>query len=263
MRSLLWLSSFIFLACAAAAPALDNRNVEGPDQAPVVREVEPFTASITVTNPYDRAVRIATLDATCSCGKLEMGERFLLPHESSQLELSVDNANRSGPQRLTISCYVSDHEYEAIEVEAFWTVRACVQVDSLAGQAGSLQRPASRDYQDIYKYWVKSRPDELAKLDKRLLLSCPAEELPKGGLKVTGIAYEGTLWSFTPTALADGSVWIAAKAKDPAAGIADGLYDEKVVVQTNHPDKARIELTFLALIAKNAGELNFDPDDQR
>ena len=55
---------------------------------------------------------------------------------------------------------------------------------------------------------AKARPDELNRLRKRIRLSCPEGELPTGGLRVTGIDYPGTLWSFAPTTQSDGSILI-------------------------------------------------------
>jgi hypothetical protein len=253
MRHAVFMALSCLLALPAAALALDNRNVVDATQAPVLREVEPFIARIPVRNPHDRAVKVKLLDPTCTCATLEIAERFLLPHATTTLTIAVDNRNRSGAVRVGVSIYLTDPDLEGIEVEALWQVRASVQVDGLAPDADPARRPEDKAWHDIYRYITKVRPDEPNRLRKRIRLSCPAEELPPGGLVVEGIDYPGTIWRFTPTTQADGSILVTATALGGDAELPVGQHNEKVVVRTNHPDKRRIELEFLTYVGKDAG----------
>lgn len=254
----------LLLSCLLALPfvghALENRNVADPAQAPVLREVQPFLAHITVRNPHDRAVKIKLLDPTCKCATLEIADRFLLPKATTTLTVAVDNANRSGPVRVGVTLYLTDPDLESIEVEAFWQVRACVQVDALGAGMDPLKRPDDRAWQDIYRYVTKVRPDEPNRLRKRARVSCPPEEVPADGLKILGIDYPGTLWRFTPTAQADGSWLITGSAQGGEdATLPLGEFHEKVTVRTNHPDKPTLTLEFSTLVAKDAGQQAVDP----
>jgi hypothetical protein len=252
-RSLLLLG--LVVALGAGAPAAENRNVSGPDQAPLLREVDPFVANISVRNPHDRAVKVKLLDPTCTCATLQIADSFLLPKASTTLTIAVDNHNRSGLIRIGVSIYLTDPDLEAIEAEVHWKVRPCVQVDAIGPGMDPLVRPEDRAWQDIYRYVTRVRPDEPNRLRKRLRLSCPPEEVPPGGLQVLGIDYPGTLWRFTPTAQADGSWLVTASAQGgDEAVLPVGEFKEKVVVRTNHPDKARVELDFNTQVAKDVGE---------
>ena len=178
---------------------------------------------------------------------------FILPHEAATLQVAVDNKNRSGPQHVGVSVFLTDPDVDTIEVSVLWTVRACIQVDSIAPGKDPGSRPEDRAWHDIYRYVAKVRPDELERLKKRIRLSCPEGEVPAGGLKVEAIEYSGKLWAFAQTTQADGSVLITATAREPDKGFPEGEYTEPVIVRTNHPDKARIDLTFQAVVAKDAG----------
>jgi hypothetical protein len=239
--------------------ASEYSNVPDAASAPWVRENEVFSADIALRNPYDRAVKVVKLDSTCECSRLELDERFLLPGASTVMHLSSKNANRSGEQKVSVSLYLSDPELEPIEVVARWNVRAAVLVDAIPPGKDPLPRPTDRAWQDIYRYVSKERPDELGRLRKRIRLASPEQEVPAGGLKVLGIDYPGTLWKFVPTTQADGSILITATARDPETEAKPGTYDEKVVVRTNHPDKAAITLRFLAIIDRQAGQRAVDP----
>jgi len=232
-----------------------------PDMAsaPWIRESTPFAVDITVRNPHDRAVKVTQLDTTCVCSRLELDERFLLPGASTVLHIVADNHNRSGPQHVGVSLYVSDPEFEPLEVVARWNTRAAVQVDAIPPNADTLQRPADAAWQDVYRYVAKERPDDLNRLRKRIRLSCPEGEVPAGGLKLNSIDYSGTLWKFVPTTQTDGSILITATARDTDAEVKEGTYDEKVVLHTNHPDKAVIPLRFMVVINRKAGEVSLDP----
>lgn len=247
---------------AAAEPTLINTNAVDAAHAPVVAESEIFHVRVTVQNPSDVAVRIDRLDATCTCAKLEVVNRFLLPHATTELVMEVDNRNRSAAQRIGVSLYLTDPDLDPVEVIVMWTVRAHVQVDSLATPTtDSLTRPV-KGSQDIYRFPSKTRPDELHKLRKRIRLSCPEGEAPEGGLQVTGIEYAGKLWQFTPTVQSDGSVLIEARGVADAV-VDERVHDEEVVVLTNHPKKPRIPLVFITYVGKDAGAVAFDPDSKR
>jgi hypothetical protein len=248
------------LMCSVASFAVENRNVADPSQAPLLREVEPFVAHITVRNPHDRAVKIKQLDPNCKCATLEIADKFLLPKATTTLTIAVDNVNRSGVTKVGVSIYLTDPDLEAIEVEAQWKVRACVQVDSLGPGMNPLKRPDDRAWQDVYRFVAKVRPDEPNRLLKRLRISSPPEEMPEGGLQILGIDYAGSLWRFTPTLQSDGSWLVVASAKDgDDSTLKIGEYSEKVVVRTNHPDKPTLSLEFNALVAKDAGQRAVDP----
>lgn len=252
MRRLLLLVGLVL--APVFAMAVDNRNVEGPAQAPVMREIEPFLAHVTVRNPHDRAVRVKLLDPTCTCATLEIADKFILPKSTTTLTIAVDNRNRSGPVRIGVSLYLTDPDLEAIEAEVFWQVRPCVQVDAIGPGMDPLVRPVDRAWQDIYRYVTKVRPDEPNRLRKRLRISCPPEELPTGGLQIQGIDYPGTLWRFTPTAQPDGSYLITATAQGGDEAVLPlGDLKEKVVVHTNHQDKPTVELDFQTRVSKDVG----------
>jgi hypothetical protein len=212
-----------------------------------------FKAAIVVRNPYDRAVKVKQLDASCSCAQLEIHDHFILPNATTILDVSVKGANRSGNQGVHVSVYLTDPEFEPIEVDARWKVRACIQVDAVPPGADPKVRPADVSWQDIYRFMVMERPDEPNRLRKRIRLSCPDGELPAGGLKVTGIVYDGKLWQFSATEQEGGSVLILAKAKDGLDPLPEGEYHEQAVVHTNHPDKPEITLRFESKIAKDVG----------
>jgi hypothetical protein len=249
----------LLLAAAAAAGALDNTNAVDAASAPTLREVEPFVARIPVRNPYDRAVKVRLLDPTCSCATLEMAEKFILPKSTTTLNIAVLNHNRSGAMSVGVTVFLTDPELETIEVTARWNIRACVQVDAITTGADPLARPEDPAWRDVYRYISKVRPDELGRLRKRIRLSCPEGELPAGGLKLDGIDYAGTLWAFAPVVQANGSILVTASARDPEAEFKVGDYDEAVILRTNHPDKARIELRFQSAVSRDAGARAVDP----
>ncbi len=222
--------------------------------------VEPFVATVAVRNPYERAAKVQAASIRMLLVRHPGDLQHLhLPHQTADLHIAVLNHDRSGPQHIGVTVFLTDPEFEAIEVNTYWTVRAAVQVDALPPAADPLARPEDKAWQDIYQYVAKARPDELNRLRKRIRLSCPPEELPAGGLKVLGIDYAGTLWRFAPTTQADGSILILATARDALATAPEGELSEKVVVRTNHPDKQAIALTFLSLITKDAGTTSLDP----
>jgi hypothetical protein len=248
----------LLLLCCSALFALDNRNVEGPSQAPIFRENQPFLAHITVRNPHDRAVKIKLLDPSCSCATLEIADRFLLPQATTTLTIAVDNKNRSGLVRVGVTLYLTDPDLESIEVEAHWKVQAAVNVDSIGPGMDPTVRPTDNSWHDIYRYSTKVRPDEPQRLNKRIRISSIPEETPSGGLRIEGIDYSGVIWQFIPLTQADGSILITAKAQNPDGTLPIGSLKEKVILRTNHPDKRVIEVDFHTYVGKDAGEKVID-----
>lgn len=249
-----WLTILLLLASLLPGATLENANVSGPETAPVFAEHQPFTASITVRNPHDRAVKVDRLDASCTCMQLELAERFLLPLQATTMTIRVDNSNRSGPQRMGVSVYFTDPELEAVDVAAWWKVTEDVAVDAIAPLADPAQRPADLAWRDVYKFVDHERPDELARLRKRIRISSPTP-----GLELSGIDYAGSVWAFAQARQADGSWLVTATAKDPAAMLPEKTYDEKIVVRTNHPQKPMIAIQIVAIIDRNAGRAAVDP----
>lgn len=249
-----WFLLLAFATLLVTAADLENTNVSGPEAAPVIVEHTPFSAAIVVRNPHDRAVRVDRLDATCSCMHLDLAEHFILPHQTTTLRITVDNANRSGPQRMGVSVYLTDPELEGIDVQVWWTVTPDIAVDAIAPLAQPIGRPTDIAWRDIYKFAASVRPDELQRLSKRALLT---SALP--GFAVLAVEYTGPVWKFTPEKQADGSWLITASAKDPTAALAEKTYDEKVVIRTNHPDKPVFTLQFIANISRTSGSQSFDP----
>lgn len=263
LRAVSWL-----LLCPLTITNLSGKDVDPPvisnvpseAAAPVVGESTPFRHVLTVRNPYDRAVRVDRLDTTCSCSKLVIKDKFLLPKGETTLEIEVANVNRSGPQSVGVSLFLTDPDFVPIETKFWWQVEADVQVDGIAGdEADTLKRPANRAWHDVYRYSAKVRPDEMHRLLKRIRLSSPAGKAPEGGLKVLAIEYPGTVWKLTPLTQSDGSILITATAREPDADAKEGEFHETAIVRTNHPRKAAITLSFDVLISKQAGATAVDP----
>lgn len=243
----------LLLACICPAAEVVNANVASAEVAPEFREGGRFSARITVQNPYQRAVRIARLDTTCSCSKLDLASRFLIPGETTTLELESDNLRRSGPQQVRVSLFLSDPDLEPIEVWCWWKVREAISVDAVPPGLPALDRPVDSAWRDVYRFVAHERPDEPQRLRKRIRLASPPTETPPGGLRVEGIDYPGTLWSFVPRTLENGAILITATARDQQGPLPEGNVSETVVIRTNHPDKPRIELHFETLIDLTAG----------
>jgi hypothetical protein len=244
---------FALTACSGRAAEVYNANVAEAGLGPEIREAGRFSARITVRNPYQRAVRVARLDTTCSCSKLDLASRFLIPGETTTLEVESDNWRRSGPQQVRISLFLTDPDLEPIEVWCWWTAREAVSVDAVPPGTPALDRPADSAWRDIYRFVAHERPDEPQKLRKRIRLGCPPSETPPGGLRLEGIDYPGTLWVFASRTLENGAILVTASARDQQGPLPEGDFKETVVLRTNHPDKPRIELRFEALINLQAG----------
>lgn len=253
------LLSLLCLFAAVPAAEVLNTNAETAELAPWFRESVPFHAVITVRNPYERAVKIVKKDTTCDCSKLDLASDFLLPGETTTLTIGSKNIHRSGPQQVRVSLFTADPDFDPIEVWARWNIRPAVAVDAIAPGQPALERPADNLWRDIYRFVADERPDEPKKLRKRIRLSCPAEELPPGGLRIEGVDYPGTVWAFETRAQENGSVLIIATARDQVGPLPECEISETVVVRTNHPDKARIELRFDTRINKDSGRVVKDP----
>ncbi len=226
--------------------------------ADIIPEHLPYRTTLTITNPYARAVNVQQVDSTCTCSELVIGDRFLLPGGSTTLAATVDNRNHSGDQRIGISVYLTDPAYEPIEAELRWTVQAAVLVDGVPPGADPRNRPADRAWQDVYRYVANERPDEPQRLRKRIRIAAPAESTPSGGLLVTAIDYRGSIWDWTSERL-DTNVWLISGAAKPGlTALPIGTHDEAVVIRTNHPHKPTIELSVIAVIDPQAGRRTFD-----
>ena len=247
----------LLLVCLLPAAEVVNANVASADLAPEVREAGVFSARITVQNTHPRAVRVDRLDSTCSCTKLEIVSRFLLPGETTILDVVSDNLRRSGPQHVRITLFLTDPDLEPIEVWCWWRVREAVSVDAVPPGEAALERPADVAWRDIYRFVAHERPDEPQRMRKRIRLAAPAGDVP-GGLRVEGIDYTGTLWKFSPRTLENGAVIVTAEAA-AAEVMPLGTFHDTVVIRTNHPDKPRIELQFEALVDSEAGRTAIDP----
>ena len=241
-------------ALQLSAAVLENSNASGPETAPPVLEHETFSAEVLVRNPHDRAVKVDRLDASCSCMHLKLADEFILPHQTTTLAISVDNHNRSGPQHMGVTVYLTDPELEAIDVQVWWRTVPDVTVDGVAPQADPLNRPTDIAWQDVYKYVQNERPDELHRLRKRVRIQGRAADFA-----ILGIDYGGEVWAFTPQRQADGSWLITATARDPDGKVAEKTYDETVTVRTNDRDKPQIKLNFVAMISSQAGRQVVDP----
>lgn len=247
------------LLLAALLPAVENANVPAGDPGPELREAQPFAAQVTVRNPHDRGVKVERLDATCSCSRLALADKLLLPRGATTLDIAVDNRNRSGGQSLRITAYLTDPDLDPIEIDLRWRVRPAVAVDGVPPTGDPRERPESQAWRDVYKYVAHERPDELHRLRKRIRLACGEGEAPPGGLRIEGVDYAGSLWRFAAADQGNGSWLVTATARDPEAAVAEKVYDERAVIRTNHPDKPAIELILVATISKEAGRQALDP----
>ncbi len=224
---------------------------------PVLDENQPYRTQVTVRNPYDRAVRIERLDSTCTCTHLKADRTLILPGDSATLSVEIDNNGKSGHQLVTTSVYLSDPEFEPIDVALAWTVRGAVTVDALPPRADPRERPEDRAWRDIARFLAHERPDEQNRLLKRVRLG--SDLPPPGGLQVLEVVYPGTIWSFTTENLGNGAWLVTGKARNPDATGPEGSFDETVTVRTNHPMKPTVSLTFSTILDRKAGSQPIDP----
>ncbi len=214
----------------------------------VLKEHEDYTNVFTVTNPYERAIKVEKIDTTCTCIELEIGKKFLLPNESTTLNVRVSNERTSGIRNYKVWIYVTDPEYAAIEIRTKWEVIPDVAVDLI--KEDPEKRPENKKYRDIYRYISNVKPDEGKRLKKYVRLSTPADL--EGGFQVTP-TYEGKIWKFTTKTLDAKSVLLIAKAKDPSQKMEEGLFSEVVKLKTNNPHKSTFSLQFNTSVDLNAG----------
>lgn len=229
-------------------------NTADPANAPVVIEGEEFSTTVLIQNTNDRAIRIAEIDTSCECSAVELGSRFLLPGETTTLYLSIPTDNNSGLRSQTFRMYCSDPSVDTPIAQVFFRIQPHVTVDLLQINEPLDRRPSDQSYHDIYRFTSDVRPDELNRLTKNILLSCPPESMPPGGLQITSVEYAGSLWRFQLRQLDERHWLLAARPADPDATVPEQIYTEPVVVHTNHPLKPTIELEFLTSVDQQAGQ---------
>ncbi len=244
----------LLLLALGVLPAMENANAAGEADAPTVFEDQPIQADITVRNPNDFAVRVERVEANCTCTRLELPEKFLLPKATTVLHAAVNSANRSGYQQMGVSIFLTDPDCELISVALRWHVAPLITVDALPLDHDPRSgRPPDRAFLDVYRFTTQVRPDELSRMRKRVLVRGNPATDPPGGLRILGIEYPGTRWKFTSEDLGGGAWLIRAGAKDEAAEGTLGSTDERVVVRTNQPRKPTFTLEFAARISRDIG----------
>lgn len=224
------------------------------DELQTVREGNVFTAAIPIRNPYDRAVRIIRKESTCVCNTLETEKDFLLPGESTTLHFAVPNERISGRGSQIVWLYLSDPDFEPIEVRIRWLVEATVAVDLLPPNQREIKRPDDVLWRDIYRLESVERPEDGSKLQKNMLLSTSVTETPEGGFAILGIDYAGSLWTFTTRKVNDQQSLVMLRAADPNAVMPQGTFEETFTIRTNHPDKAAIVIELGTMIDPEAGK---------
>ena len=249
-----------FILCACMCLLLHTASgaveVETPDatdvtasaEMMVLREHEDFVHTFTVTNPYERAVRIDKTDTSCTCIEFELSDKFLLPDESCQLKVRVSNERYSGARKYKVWLYLTDPEYAPLLIRTDWIVKEDIAVDLILTDPS--KRPDDNKYRDIYRYIAHVRPDEGKRLRKYIRISTP--DKIEGGLQITP-SYNGKIWGFSTKTLDEHSVLLIAKAKDPKVKLESGLFQEIVRIETNHDKKKSFELQFNSNIDPKAG----------
>ena len=244
----------LLLVLAGLLPAAEeivNANVAGPEQAPEVAESATFAAVITVRNPHDRAIRIASIDSSCPCAELSMPDRFLLPRGTATLAVAVGNERKAGPRSLRLSLYHTDPDLALLEVDVWWKVRPHIMVDLLPPGATTAVRPADPAYHNVVRVEPEVRPDEPDRLRRRFRLESPPGEIPPGGLQILGIDYPGPLWAFRHERVAEGVLVLTLTGKGET--LPEGEHAEFARVRTNHPLKPVITLHLNTSVRRTAG----------
>lgn len=219
-----------------------------PAELPVLREHETFKRQYTVTNPFERAIRVERVDTSCKCIEQKLHKEFLIPGESTLLDIQIENDFYSGPRRHKVWLYVTDPELEAIEIVGKWIVKANIIVDLIKEDPS--QRPADKRYRDIYRYTSNVKPDEGKRLKKYIRMNTPDDI--EGGLQITP-TYTGNIWAFSTKTLDPHTVLLIATARDPKAVMKEGLFQEDLIITSNHPHKKTFTLEFVTSVDKNAG----------
>ncbi|TVR12888.1 MAG: DUF1573 domain-containing protein [Planctomycetota bacterium] len=218
-----------------------------------IREGEPFRAAIPIRNNYDRAIRIARFDSTCACNVLRTDSDFLIPGEETTLHFEVDTDNLSGRARQTVWMYLSDPGFDPLQVTIQWNIRPLVAVDALPPDQQDIHRPEDSLWRDIYRVESHERPENAGRLQKNLLVSTPPEETPEGGLEVTQITYEGSIWQFVIRQVDEHRSLVLLRAKDPDAELPQGTFEETFTIHTNHPIKHTIVMESGVKVDPDAG----------
>ncbi|NRA40170.1 MAG: DUF1573 domain-containing protein [Planctomycetes bacterium] len=221
-----------------------------------LREHQNFKQQFTVTNPHDRAVRVERIDTTCSCIEKKLHKYFLLPGESTLIDVQVANQYYSGLRTHKIWLYVTDPELEAIEIRSAWTVLEDIAVDLI--KEDPKQRPADKRYRDIYRYISNVKPDEAKRLKKYIRLYTP--DTLDGGLSIE-TQYSGNIWAFQTKIIDAHTVLVIAKARDATAVLTEGMFQEQLQLTSNHPQKQEINLDFFTSVDPNAGTKKQQKED--
>ncbi len=235
--------------CTWSLSADEDTTLVGPR----LFEHQRLSVTMTIANPYDRAVRVKHLFSTCECFLLEMDQHVLLPYEETTLRVKIDNRNYSGQMRQTIYVEFTDGDLEILRRVLQWVVIPDVAIDNMPLHGPFDQRPELLQ-RDIYMYTSHERPDELHRLQKVMLVSSPEESRPEEGLKVTQIEYHGDIWQWQQRTISPGKVLIIGRARDPDAQPDPVRLEEDLVIHTNHPRKPRLEI-------KKMTALDFESDD--
>jgi hypothetical protein len=233
----------------AAVPA----NIAPGAPLPVVREGELYRCTVTVRNRYDRAVKLTGIDSSCPCNDIQLQTRFLLPGEAMVVTVSATTAGRSGDINHRVWLFPSDSELEPLEFHLRYHIRERVAVDLLGPNDQPGARPADLPRRDIGRLVVTLRPDEPQRLQRNLLVSCPAEERPPGGLRISGVEYAGRLWRFEVRQVDDRHLLVLARGIDGAV-LTSGEYEERFVIRSNHPDRPALPMEILTVIDPKAGQ---------
>ena len=217
---------------------------------PESREHEVFSTTIVVTNENDTAVKLARLSATCSCQKQHLKKHFLLPGEQTELEIAIENTNISGPTQQTVWIEWTDPEVEALAIPIHWRVIPNIAVDSIPPQGPFDQRPTSALHRDVYLYITTVHPEEFKKHRKVIMLSTP-QNLGPEGLTILQLMYEGALWDWRFQQKTPQQVLLVGTINEQVATMEERLYEEQVILETNHPDKPHITLELQTALTTN------------
>ncbi|MFW5698619.1 MAG: DUF1573 domain-containing protein, partial [Planctomycetota bacterium] len=156
------LPRLLLLAFLAALPLDAATTNDGATRlVPRLREGRRLSVDFTITNPYDRAVRVKRLFSTCVCFKLTIDQRFLLPHAEATVSVAIDNSNTSGLQTQKIYIEFTDRRLELITRTLQWVVVPDVAVDSIPPAGPFDRRPERAVRRNVHLFTSHERPDEL------------------------------------------------------------------------------------------------------
>ena len=164
---------------------------------PLVPEHQFTKAASPSTNVHDVAVRIADIQAACTCDKLTLEDHFLLPGQTITVNFEVDNHNTSGERLHKIWFLLSDNNLDALEHSLHWQVEPSVAVDSMPSAGPFDQRPR-KNAQDIYQYFTRLRPDALDRLnraDRKIIrIWSTSKDIEQLDINIDG--FTSPLWGF-------------------------------------------------------------------